>query len=247
MGYRLRRHPFEVSAHFRHSLVLAYALPASTLEPLLPETLEPDRHGDLGFVAAAFVQTEDMRPSFLPRALGLDFFLGGYRIFVRVAGRPSLRGLYIIRSDTDRRLLTFFGNLLTSYRYRTVDADFHLDEDALRVEVRPGVSIVADLSQRPGPLPSGSPFSSVEEARSFAGPLPYTFHHERETGRLLSVRGVRSAWDPQPVAVDVQELSLSAVERFRVEPILANAFYVGNVDYRWERGRLLDPVAKMPA
>jgi Uncharacterized conserved protein (COG2071) len=239
MGYRLRRHPFDVSAHFRHSLVLAYALPASALESLLPETLEPDRHGDLGFVAAAFVQTEDMRPSFLPRVLGLDFFLAGYRIFVRVAGQPSLRGLYIIRSDTDRRLLTFFGNLLTSYRYRTVDADFHLDEDTLRVVVRPGVRIAADLKQRPGPLPSGSPFSSVEQARRFAGPLPYTFHHEPKTGHLLSVRGVRSAWDPQPVAVDVQELSFVSQERFGAEPVLANAFYVGDVDYRWERGRLL--------
>jgi Uncharacterized conserved protein (COG2071) len=239
MGYQLRRHPIDVSAHFRHSLVLAYALPASALEPLLPPTLEPDRHGDLGFVAAAFVQTERMRPSFLPPALGLNFFLGGYRIFVRVEGRPSLRGLYILRSDTDRRLLTFFGNLLTSYRYRTVDAGFRLDGETLRVEVRPGVSIAADLSRRPGPLPSTSPFSSVEEARRFAGPLPYTFHHEPETGRLLSVRGVRSSWDPQPVAVDVRELSFFSPERFGVHPVLANAFYVGGVDYRWERGRLL--------
>jgi uncharacterized protein YqjF (DUF2071 family) len=107
--HRLRRHPFAVSAHFRHSLVVAYAVPANALEPLLPPTLETDRHGELGFVAAAFVQTENMRPSFLPPALGLDFFLGGYRIFVRVAGRPSLRGLYIIRSDTDHKLLTFLG------------------------------------------------------------------------------------------------------------------------------------------
>jgi Uncharacterized conserved protein (COG2071) len=239
MGYRLRRHPFNVSAHFRHSLVLAYALPASVLEPLLPPTLEPDRHGDFGFVAAAFVQTEKLRPSFLPGALGLDFFLGGYRIFVRVAGRRSLRGLYILRSDTDRRLVAFFGNQLTSYRYRTVDAGFHLDGDTLRVQVRPGVSIVADLSRRPGPLPAETPFASVEEARRFAGPLPYTFHHEPETGRLLSVRGVRSSWDPQPVAVDVRELSFVSPERFGAEPVLANSFYVRDIDYRWERGRLI--------
>ena len=150
MGFRLRRHPFAVSAHFRHSLVLAYALPASALEPLLPPTLEPDRHGDLGFAAAAFVQTERMRPSSFPRALGLDFFLGGYRIFVRVADRPSLRGLYILRSDTDRRLLTFLGNLFTSYRYRTVDAGFRLVGELLHVDVRPGVSITADLSPDAG-------------------------------------------------------------------------------------------------
>jgi hypothetical protein len=241
MGYRLRRHPFDVSAHFRHSLVLAYALPASALEPLLPPTLEPDRHGDLGFVAAAFVQTERMRPSFLPPAFGLDFFLGGYRIFVRVAGRASLRGLYILRSDTDRRLLALFGNLLTSYRYRTVDAAMTLDGETLRVEVRPGVSIAADLSRRPGPLPSTSPFANHGEARRFAGPLPYTFHHEPETGRLLSVRGERSSWDPQPIAVDVHELAFVSPERFGAEPVLANAFHVADIDYRWRRGELLPP------
>jgi Uncharacterized conserved protein (COG2071) len=239
MGYRLRRHPFDVSAHFRHSLVLAYALSASALEPLLPPTLEPDRHGDLGFVAAAFVQTEDMRPSFLPRALGLDFFLGGYRIFVRVAERPSLRGLYIVRSDTDRRLLTFFGNRFTSYRYRTVEARCRVEGETLSVNVDPGVHVSADLGRRPGPLPAESPFSSVEEARRFAGPLPYTFHHEQETGRLLSVRGVRSAWDPQPVAVDVRELSFVSPEMFGADLVLANAFYVGDIDYRWQRGRFL--------
>jgi hypothetical protein len=239
MGFRLRRHPFAVSAHFRHSLVLAYALPASALEPLLPPTLEPDRHGDLGFAAAAYVQTERMRPSSFPRAVGLDFFLGGYRIFVRVADRPSLRGLYILRSDTDRRLLTFLGNLVTSYRYRTVDAGFRLDGELLHVEVRPGVSVTADLSRIPAPLPEGSPFSSLEEARRFAGPLPYTFHHEHETGRLLSVRGTRSVWDPRPVAVQVGELDFFSAGPFGAEPILANAFYVSDVAYRWERGRLL--------
>jgi hypothetical protein len=239
MGYRLRRHPFDVSAHFRHSLVLAYALPASALERLLPPTLEPDRHGDLGFVAAAFVQTERMRPSFLPSGLGFDFFLGGYRIFVRVASKPSFRGLYILRSDTDRRLLTFFGNALTSYRYRTVDATCRCENGTLDVVVRPGVDISANLSRKPAPLPPGSPFADVEEARRFAGPLPYTFHHEPETGRLLSVRGVRSSWDPQPVAVDVRELSFFSAERFGEEPVLANAFYVADIDYRWQRGRFV--------
>jgi hypothetical protein len=243
VSYRLRRHPFAVSAHFRHSLVLAYSVPASALEPLLPPSLEPDRHGDLGFVAAAFVQTERMRPSFLPPALGLDFLLGGYRIFVRVAGRQSLRGLYILRSDTDSRVLTFVGNVLTSYRYRTVDASCRYENGILEVEVRPGVRISADLGRRPAPLPPGSPFATLTEARRFAGPLPYTFHHEPETGLLLSVRGVRSAWNPEPVAVDVKELAFFTAERFGVEPTLANAFYVGDIDYRWERGKLLSAAA----
>lgn len=239
MIHRLRRHPISVSAHFHHSLVLAYAVPATALERLLPPTLQPDRHGDLGFAAAAFVQTEKMRPSFLPPALGVDFLLGGYRIFVRVAGRPSLRGLYILRSETNRRLMTVLGNAFTSYRYRTVDGTCRCEDGRLEIRFRPGVHVLADVERRPGPLPPGSPFGDVADARRFAGPLPYTFHHERETGSLLAVRGVRSAWNPEPVSVEVRDLDLLSAERFGAEPILANAFYVGDVDYRWERGKLL--------
>jgi hypothetical protein len=84
----------------------------------------------------------------------------------------------------------------------------------LRVVARPGVDVTADLSRMPAPLPEHSPFASVAEARRFAGPLPYTFHHEPETGRLLSVRGTRSIWDPQPVAVEVSELDFFSSGRF---------------------------------
>jgi len=243
MLYRLRRHPLPVAAHFRHSLVLAYSLPRETLEPLLPPSLELDTHHDLGLAAAAYVQTERLRPTFLPAALGLDFFLAGYRVFVRVAAQPSLRGLYILRSDADRRSIVSFGNLLTHYRYRRVDARCRLAAGKLEIQITPGVDIVADLTDRSAPLPDGSPFADEQEARRFAGPLPYTFHHERETGSLLAVRGVRSGWEPTPVAVSVRELSFFTSGPFAdADATLANAFYIGGVDYRWERGRLLEAV-----
>src|SRR5437667_9636522 len=91
----LKRHPIPVAAFFRHSLVLTYALPAAALAPFLPPGLSLDTHRGIGFLAIAMVQTEDLRPSFLPKAFGQDFFLSGYRIFARFrtkAGR-RLRGL----------------------------------------------------------------------------------------------------------------------------------------------------------
>jgi Uncharacterized conserved protein (COG2071) len=239
--HRLRRNPLPIAAHFRHSLVLAYAFPRETLEPLLPTTLELDMHGESGLAAAAFVQTERLRPAFLPEALGLDLFLAGYRIFVRSAAQPSLRGLYILRSDTDRRSMVIFGNALTGYRYRLADASCRLTGDRLQIEIHPGVDVVADLADGSAPLPEGSPFADQREARRFAGPLPYTFH-EQETGSLVAVRGTRSGWDPNPVAVSVRELTFFTSGPFAdADARLANAFYVGGVDYRWERGRLLAP------
>ena len=75
--------------------------------------------GDLGFLAVGLVETRELRPQFLPKACGMDFSLAGYRILVRyrTAQGRSLRGLRILRSDTDRRPMEILGNLFTHYRY----------------------------------------------------------------------------------------------------------------------------------
>jgi hypothetical protein len=240
--HRLRRHLVPVSAHFRHSLVLAYACPAEALAPLMPARLMLDRHGEYGLAAAAFVQTEKLRPSLLPRALGTSFFLAGYRLFVRVRDSPSLRGLYVLRSDTDRRTMELLGNALTHYRYTRSEARVTEKPGRLAVEVRTqhgdgDVDVVADLDAE-ATLPPGSPFETLDEARRFAGPLPYTFDVERETGAIVAVRGQRSGWEPRPVSVDVRRVSFFEREPF-TGAVLANAFHVADVDYRWERGQVL--------
>jgi hypothetical protein len=81
--YRLQRHALPIKAHFRASLVLAYAVPAPVLRPLLPAGLTLDTYGNFGFLAIALVETRDLRPSFIPAPLGMSFFLSGYRIFTR--------------------------------------------------------------------------------------------------------------------------------------------------------------------
>ena len=81
--WKLKRHPLPVVAHFRESLVLTYAVPRGVLTPLLPPGLILDTFGRFGFLAIALVQTEGLRPAFLPKAFGQDFFLSGYRIFTR--------------------------------------------------------------------------------------------------------------------------------------------------------------------
>ena len=119
MVHLLQRHAFAIEALLAASLVLAYALPAEVLKPLLAPGLKLDTYGEFGFLAIALVETRSLRPAFLPEALGLNFFLAGYRIFTRYqtpSGR-TLRGLRILRSDTDRRSMEFFGNLLTHYGY----------------------------------------------------------------------------------------------------------------------------------
>jgi hypothetical protein len=249
MRHRLKRHPLPVVAFFRHSLVLTYAAPAETLRPLLPPGLRLDTCGDHGFLAIALVQTEGLRPAFLPRPLGQDFFLSGYRIFARfetTSGR-TLRGLRILRSDADRRLMVAFGNLLTHYHYRKCRAVVREGEGRLEVRIETpdaeaDLDVVADLASRPAPLPPGSPFPSLAEARKFAGPLPFTFDYEKETHSIVVIEGVRQHWDPQPVRVEVRRNTFLERPPFASgKLVLAHAFHLENVPYRWKRG-VLEPL-----
>jgi len=242
--YVAQRHPLAMATHFRHSLVLAYAYPAEVLAPLVPPGLSLDTYDDIGFVAIALVQTENLRPAGLPVWAGRDFVLSGYRLFVRHrdASGQLRRGLHILRSDTNRHAMVWGGNALTHYRYRYADIAWREVPGALEIEIRtPGAEadlhVRADLSSCPAPFPTGSPFAAQSDARRFAGPLPWTFDYEPQTHSIVMIRGRRSAWHPESIAVDVGECSFLRDPRFAgAQPVLANAFHVADIDYRWDRG-----------
>jgi hypothetical protein len=239
----LRRHPFEVDAFFDYSLVLTYAFPADLLQTMLPDRLEVDRHGDLGFVAIALVQTKALRPTGFPRWLGRNFFLSGYRIFCRFqAGEKRLRGLKILRSDTNKWSMVVLGNLFTGYGYRHVRAVERRDQTGLEVRVtsRDGQTDLVLRARTDDPhLPPDTPFKDWREARKWCGPLPFTFSPQSD-GRMVVVQGSRGDWSPRPLEVDVQQVSFFQTEPFAgLEPRLANAFLVEKVPYHWKAGVLM--------
>ena len=247
MLYRLKRHPIPIKAHFEFSLVLAYAFPAESLAPLLPPGLILDTYENWGFLAVAMVRTQRLRPFFLPGWVGQSFFLTGYRIFVRHVEKDTgrnLRGLRIIRSDTDHRMMAFFGNMLTHYNYQHARVNWTRGQGSLEIDIQtPEASadlhVRAHLANRPAPLPQSSPFPDLKTARRFAGPLPFTFDYEPQTHSIVKIEGVRENWDPQPVSVDVTRATFFDRLPFNQlgPPRLANAFYLEDVPYRWKRGR----------
>jgi uncharacterized membrane protein YphA (DoxX/SURF4 family) len=239
---RLRRHPIPIEAHFDNCLTLVYALPAAVLRPLVPHGLELDTFGGYGFVAIAMVQTRSLRAAGLPKYLGRDFFLAGYRVFVRfhTDDGKTLRGLRILRSDADRGSMVTGGNLLTHYNYRRCEAGIEPTAHAVHVSVSTpdgmgDLDVTAHLTTRA--LPGGTPFLTLRDAQRFAGPLPFTFDFEPETNSIVAIHARRTAWRPAPIAVDVRRLGFFDQPRFKgCTPVLAAAFHVADVDYRWERG-----------
>jgi hypothetical protein len=250
LRHKLKRHPFPVVAHFRQSLVLTYALPREVLAPLLPPGLILDTFGDFGFLAIALVQTEGLRPAFLPKFFGQDFFLSGYRIFTRfqTSNGRTLGGLKILRSDTDRRRMVWSGNALTHYGYRYAHVTLTTGERSLEIMIKTRRSeadlhVTADLTEG-AELPPGSPFADWHQARLFAGPLPFTFDYEAETHSIIMIEGVRQNWHPRPVTMRVLRSTFLDAEPFAsARPVLANAFYIENISYRWKRG-VVEPLPR---
>lgn len=242
----LQRNPFAVEAWFDFSLTLTFAVPRDELAALLPACLEAESFDDRwAFIAVALVQTRHLRPAGLPRFCGQDFILAGFRHFVAYRARDGrrLRGLQIIRSETDNRRMVFFGNLLTPYSYTYTplkmerhDGVYHASAEAN------GFAISASPAQEDHlALPEGSPFTSWKDARRFCGPMPFTFSHDASRNRMLIIEGVREHW--KPAALNVHHHNIPHLARLGfTETRLACAFMVRDIPYRWKRGRY-EPVA----
>lgn len=234
-------HPFAVEAWFESSLVLAFAVPKARLKALVPAPLELDTFQDThAFLAVAMVQARRLRPLGFPAWLGQDFFLIGYRIFVRYTDRSGrrLRGLYILGTETDKARMALLGNVFTSYRYTVTDIAQHVADGERRIRSeRSGLSVTVATAPGEVGLPEQSPFADWREARRFAGPLPFTFSCDPERRTVLIVEGVREHWEPAPVRVlgyRIPRLDSLAP----ATPILANAFEVRDVPYEWKKGRV---------
>src|SRR5215203_2863759 len=236
----LKNHPFEVEAFFESSVVLTFAIPKDQLQHLIPECLELDiLHDKWAFLAVAMVQTKDLRPKGFPKLFGNDFFLIGYRIFVRfkTAQGKQLRGLYILKSETDKSKMTFFGNIFTHYNYTTTDIHHKLDNTVNEINSnKSGFKIKFDFSDDENiSLPAGSPFADWKEARRFAGPLPLTFT-KINRNEILVIEGVRQNW--KPVAINILDCRFSFINNLDLTGIiLANAFMIRNIPYYWKKGK----------
>lgn len=237
----LKNHPFAVEAFFESSLVFTFAVPKEELLHLIPECLELDVFQDQwAFVAAAMVQTKNLRPQGFPTFLGNDFFLIGYRVFVRYTNSAGkrLRGLYILKSETDKKKMELMGNIFTHYNYTTTDIQQTEKEDLIEIySHRSKFKVSFSKTEENISLPENSPFADWKEARRFAGPLPFTFTCNQKNKEVLIIEGVRQNWTPEPVKVIDYHFDFLDTLKLK-NPVLANAFIIKNVPYYWKRGKI---------
>ncbi len=237
----LKNHPFAVDAYFEQSIVLTFAVKKERLASMLPSCLELDVFNDeWAFIAAAFVKTKELRPKGFPKFLGNNFTLVGYRLFVKYhtnAGK-RYRGLYILKSETNKLKMQVLGNVFTHYNYSTTDVTIvDLNGKFSVVSKKSGVNVQGSSELEEIELPSNSPFSSWKEARRYAGPLPFTFTFNKAKSEVLIIVGVIERWVPKPINIDKYEIEFLC-ELGLEDAILASAFEVKNIPYTWKKGRI---------
>lgn len=238
----LKNHPFAVEAFFESSLVFTFAIPKEEIKHLIPECLELDTFQDKwAFIAVAMVDTRNLRPKGFPKFMGNDFFLIGYRVFVRFTNNigKNLRGLYILKSETDKNKMEFLGNIFTHYNYtttdirqtvkgRSIDIASTKSNFRIQIEIPDNEEIV---------LPDCSPFPDWKEARRFSGPLPFTFSYNKVEQNVLIIEGVREKWKPMPVRVI--DYNFSFLDSMKLSEVrLSNAFIIKNIPYYWKKGKI---------
>ncbi|MBW7674719.1 DUF2071 domain-containing protein [Chryseobacterium chendengshani] len=237
----LKNHPFAVEAFFESSLVFTFAVPKEELQNLIPECLELEIFQEKwAFIAVALVQTKDLRPKGFPKFMGNDFFLIGYRLFVKYTNNTGkrLRGLYILKSETDKKKMELMGNIFTHYNYTTTDITQTDNEFFKEIySVQSKFKVIINKTENDISLPKNSPFTDWKEARRFAGPLPFTFTYNHNTKKVLIIEGVRQNWTPQPL--EVIDYQFNFLKNLKLKnPILANAFIIKNVPYYWKKGKI---------
>lgn len=240
MTTTLKNHPFDVEAFFDYSVVLTFAVEKEQLASFLPDCLTLDTFNDKwAFMAVALVKTKGLRPKGFPTIFGSDFFLIGYRIFVRYTNNygKRLRGLYIIKSETDKKKMEILGNIFTHYKYTTTDINEISENDSIKFfSKKSNFSFKIDLSSENYLLPNNSPFKDLKEARKFSGPLPFTFSYDSKKKEILIIEGIREHWLPKPV--EVLEYHFNFLDEIKLkQPILANAFIINQIPYWWKKGK----------
>lgn len=236
----LKKHPFAVDAYFDHSIVLTYAIPVEILQPLIPACLQLDTFNNRwGFVAVAMVKTRQLRPAGFPKVLGSEFFLIGYRIFVNYHTREGkrLRGLYILKSETNSKKMERLGNTFTRYQYTTIDIEANTSvTGAIIFSKNSFINVIVGFPEHNVNLPETSPFVDWKQARRFAGPLPFTFSFNGNTREVLIVEGSRENWQPTPVKVIMADIGF--LNELKLEGMrLASAFVTKDIPYHWKKGR----------
>lgn len=195
---------------FSECVLLNYRTPARSVASLVPSPLELVTRDGWAFWNIVACRIERMRPAGLPRWCGIDYCHVAYRLFVQapVASGETIRGLYFIRSDADRKMVEYLGNAATPFRFHHAGITLGITGHKLRLSVfdsfeqQGDAYFIADPGAIP-PRPQSSCFSCRKEAADFLrySPIAFSCDGSDEWLRIDEVNRDETKWKETPLAV----------------------------------------------
>jgi hypothetical protein len=229
-----------LSGVIRRRILVNFRVDPAVMRPLLPAPFEPQLVGGWAIAGVCLIRLEQVRPRFLPAALGMHSENAAHRVAVCWTDERGERrqGVYVPRRDTDSLCSSLTGGRLfpgeqQHARFTVLDEDgvidFAMESDDGQVAIR--------LHGRPAEaLPASSVFPSLAAASAFfeAGSLGYsaTSDGNRLDGMCLCTK----VWQIEPLALESIHSSYFADEtKFPKGSVeFDSAFIMRNIPHEWQ-------------
>jgi len=230
------KHPVPMRAVFVHCWLFTYAVPEGVLAAALPDGVAPDVMHGSAWLSILVARMVDMRPTFAPRAFGVDFDQVVYRAATRVG---DVRGVTFLRTDANHRAYAWAGDLLTWFRFHYRPIVFTPEGDRWSMRVDAGdapFAATVDHAVAPDAAPVASPFRDLADAAALTERY-HALHRHPRTGALRAVTVNRGPKRARFVGTpDVRAPWVDAVLPGSQHVL---TLYAPDIAYRWTRARAL--------
>jgi len=225
----------------RRRILVNFRVDAQLMQRYLPEPFRPKLVGEDAMAGICLIRLEQIRPRFLPAALGLSSENAAHRVAVkwRASNGEQREGVYIPRRDSSSRLNYLLGGRLFPGEHHRATFSVRDDEQSIDLSMQSADGKVAvELRGKPDVrMPKSSRFKSTAEASAFFenGALGYS-----ETAKGQHLDGlylVAKNWRVEPL--DVQRVHSSFFDDKSLFPRgtveFDCALLMRNIEHEWQR------------
>jgi hypothetical protein len=186
-------------------ILVNYRVDPSVLAPLLPAPFRPKVIHGFGMIGICLIRLKGIRPTVLPRWLGISSENAAHRTAVEWDDNDTVRdGVYVRRRDTNSWLNSLAGGRLFPGIHHHATFTVVEESDYFHVALRSddGLTSMIVRGRRTEQLPNASVFGSLEEASAFfqAGALGYSPTPDPRRFQGLELRCHN--WRVDPLAVE---------------------------------------------
>ncbi len=223
----------------RRRLLVNFRVDADIMRKFLPAAFRPKLHRGYAIAGICLIRLEQIRPSWLPRWVGISSENAAHRIAVLWDDPSGLlnEGVYIPRRDTGSRLNHYAGGRIFPGEHNL--ADFRVTDDGVQIQMsirardnRMSVDLKAHEAIA---LPPSSCFGTLAESSAFfeRGSIGYSV--TRDCCRLDGIRLKTQDWQVRPLAVDHVESSFFEDESIfpAGTAVFDHALIMRNVIHQW--------------